>query len=113
MATLKISQLKVDTFLGVFPFEQQVKQTVLIDLSFTIDIDKAAASNALHDTVDYSALAAALTAFVESRAFLLIESMAAQIKTFLQQEFKLEQLTLKITKTGCLPNAKEVCLEMG
>lgn len=112
MDTFKINQLKVQTFLGTYPFEQKVKQPVVLDLEYTLDTRPAAKTNALNDTVDYSRLAAQLTQFIEQQAFVLIENMAEQITQFLKQEFALSQVKLKITKIGCLPNAKEVSLEV-
>src|SRR3990167_10847510 len=98
MNTLKITQLTADTFLGILPFEQKVKQTVMLDLEFELDIDQVVKTQTLEDTVDYSTVANALTQFIESHRFNLIEVMAAQISEFLKKEFKLKKFTLTIYK---------------
>ena len=112
MDTFKITQLKLETTLGLYPFEKKIKQTILIDLEFTLDIKKAAASNSLDDTIDYSRLACELTTFIETRSFLLLESLAEQVVAFLKNNFDLKNLKLKISKIGCISNAKEVTLEI-
>lgn len=110
MDIFKITQLKARTFLGTYPFEQKVKQQIILDLEYSANITPASQSNALNDTVDYSLLASQLTQFIEQRSFILMEALAEQAAQFLKQEFQLTWLKLTISKIGCLANAKEVSL---
>ncbi|MBI5447228.1 MAG: dihydroneopterin aldolase [Gammaproteobacteria bacterium] len=112
MGLLKISQLKASTLLGVLPFEQRLKQTVIVDLEFKINVAQAAKQDSFHDTLDYSAVAEQLVHFLETHSFALIETLAEQAAEFLRHTFQLSWLKLKISKIGCLPCAKEVSLEI-
>ncbi|GGO78387.1 dihydroneopterin aldolase [Nocardioides deserti] len=64
---------------GVFDFERREGQTFVIDLTLGVDTAPAAASDDLHDTVDYGSLVAAVKAAVEKDPVDLIETLAQRI----------------------------------
>ena len=64
---------------GVFEHERRDGQTFVIDLVLGLDISAAAASDDLHDTVDYGGLALAVKAAVERDPVDLIETLAERI----------------------------------
>ena len=48
MDKIFIHALKTEAIVGIFDWERQVKQTVVIDLEFSADIRKAALSDSRH-----------------------------------------------------------------
>ena len=64
---------------GVFDFERRDGQTFVIDLMLGLDTGAAAASDDLHDTVDYGSLVASVQAAVETDPVDLIETLAQRI----------------------------------
>ena len=64
---------------GVFEHERSEGQTFLVDLTLGVDTRAAAASDDLHDTVDYGSLVARVKAAVESDPVDLIETLAERI----------------------------------
>ncbi|HEU5037547.1 MAG TPA: dihydroneopterin aldolase [Nocardioides sp.] len=64
---------------GVFEFERREGQVFVIDLVLGIDTTPAAASDDLHDTVDYGSLVASVKAAVEKDPVDLIETLAQRI----------------------------------
>jgi len=64
---------------GVFEFEKREGQTFVIDLALGVDTAPAAASDDLHDTVDYGSLVAAVKMAVEKDPVDLIETLAQRI----------------------------------
>ena len=64
---------------GVFDFEKRDGQTFVIDLTLGVATARAAASDDLHDTVDYGSLVAAVRAAVETDPVDLIETLAQRI----------------------------------
>ena len=64
---------------GVFDFEKREGQTFVIDLVLGLDTRTAAASDNLHDTVDYGSLVTSVKAAVETEPVDLIESLAQRI----------------------------------
>jgi dihydroneopterin aldolase len=64
---------------GVFDFEKREGQTFVIDLTLGMDTSPAAASDDLHDTVDYGSLVSQVKACVETDPVDLIETLAQRI----------------------------------
>ena len=64
---------------GVFDFERRDGQDFVIDLVLGIDTPAAAASDDLHDTVDYGTLVDEVRAAVENDPVDLIETLAQRI----------------------------------
>jgi dihydroneopterin aldolase len=64
---------------GVFEHEKREGQTFVVDLTLGVDTRSAAASDDLHDTVDYGSLVGQVKAAVESDPVDLIETLAERI----------------------------------
>ena len=64
---------------GVFEHERRNGQEFVVDITVWIDLDRAAASDDLTDTLDYGALAARMADIVGGPARNLIETVAAEI----------------------------------
>jgi 7,8-dihydroneopterin aldolase/epimerase/oxygenase len=110
MAQIEIDNIMVQTVIGVHPWERQIKQKLLFDLAFEIDITKAAETDDVADTVDYAALTESLTHFVENSDYQLLESLASASLAHLKQTFDLNYCRLAVTKSRAINNAKGVRL---
>ena len=64
---------------GVFDFERREGQAFVVDLVLGLDTAPAAASDDLHDTVDYGSLVTQVKACVETDPVDLIETLAQRI----------------------------------
>lgn len=64
---------------GVFDFERQQGQRFVVDVVCSLDLEPAATSDDLTDTLDYGALAAAVAKDIEGEPLDLIEALAARI----------------------------------
>jgi dihydroneopterin aldolase len=64
---------------GVLAHEQEHAQPFSVDVDAFFDVDAAARSDALADTVDYGALVGAVEAVVTATSFRLLEALAAAI----------------------------------
>ncbi|MCM2313510.1 MAG: dihydroneopterin aldolase, partial [Steroidobacteraceae bacterium] len=53
MDVIFLTGLTSDCIIGIWDWERRVKQKVVIDLEMGADIRKAAASDAIEDTLDY------------------------------------------------------------
>ncbi|MES9845765.1 MAG: dihydroneopterin aldolase, partial [Candidatus Sedimenticola sp. 6PFRAG5] len=67
-----LRDLRVETVIGIYDWEREIKQTVVLDLDMGTDIRKAAASDSIEDTLDYKAVSKRLIAFVEESSFQLV-----------------------------------------
>lgn len=106
MDTLVISALSVETQIGVFAWEQRIKQKLLIDL--TLPRDFSACQDTLADTVDYDALCQTVTQYVEGKAFQLIETVANEVAQLVVQEFKVKEVSVAVSKPHAVKNAGNI-----
>lgn len=103
-----INDLKIDTIIGIYDWERQVRQTVSLDLVMAHDIKRAAETDDIQYALNYKAVAKRLIALIEGSEFLLIESMAETIATTVMTEFSVPWLRLTVHKPGALRSAKDV-----
>lgn len=64
---------------GVAQQERETGQPFVVDVTVEVDLEAAAASDDLADTVDYAALAGRVAAAVRSGPFRLIETVASRV----------------------------------
>ncbi len=103
-----IEDLRIETVIGIFDWEREIKQAVSLDLEMGFDIRKAAASDAINDTLDYKAVAKRLIQFVEHSEFQLVESLAERCAAIVLEEFPVSWLRLKLGKPGAVRGSSAV-----
>ena len=103
-----IEDLKVQTVIGIFDWEREIRQTVSIDLEMAFDIRKAAASDQIQDTLDYKAVSKRLIHFIEDSEFQLVESLAERCARIVLEEFPVCWLRLKLSKPGAVRGSSAV-----
>lgn len=103
MDTLNIKALNVSTKIGVYAWEQRINQQLLIDIS--INSDFSSCEDCLDNTVDYAALCEKVTEFVASKSFQLIETVAQEVALLIKEQFKVNQVTISVSKPHAIKNA--------
>jgi dihydroneopterin aldolase len=103
-----IRELQVNTIIGVYDWEREVRQTVVLDLEMVSDNKRAAASDNIEDALNYAAVSSRLVEFIENSQFQLIETMAEQVAAVVLNEFKVPWLRLRLCKPGAVAQAKDV-----
>lgn len=106
--TLHISALSMSTHIGVHAWEQQILQKILLDIRIPLDLSQC--NNELRNTIDYDALCQAVTSFVESNAFTLIETVAEQVAQLIKDTFSINQVTVSVSKPHAIKNAGNICV---
>lgn len=94
--------------IGVFDWERRVRQTVILDLDMAADIRRAAASDALADTLNYKAVAKRLMEFVGQSDFQLVETLAERVADVVLSEFDVPWVRLRVNKQGAVRGARDV-----
>ncbi len=108
MDIIYLNGLKIDTLIGIYPWERQLKQTIILDLEMATDIAKAAASDDIKDTLNYKAVAKRLSEYVSNSEFLLVETLAERITEIILQEFTVPWVRLRLNKRGAVRGAQDV-----
>ncbi|MGO9932350.1 MAG: dihydroneopterin aldolase [Steroidobacteraceae bacterium] len=108
MDKIFIHALKTEAIVGIFDWERQVKQTVLIDCEFSADIAKATLSDSIDDTLNYKQVAKRVLAFVEGSQFHLIETLAERVAMLLLEEFSVAWVRIALSKPGAIRSSRDV-----
>ena len=108
MDIIYLNDLKIETIIGIYDWERETKQTVILDLEMGADIRKAAASDNIEDTLNYKAVAKRLISFVEDSQFQLVETMAERICEIVLGEFNVPWVRLRVNKKGAVRGANDV-----
>jgi dihydroneopterin aldolase len=112
MDQIVIEGLSIQTTIGFFAWEKQIKQTLVIDLAMAWDIAKAAKNDELAKTLDYAEISTAINTFANDNPVDLIETLAERMANFLMKTYHIPWLKLKIGKPGAVHNAATVGVEI-
>ena len=108
MDKVLISNLQVETIIGIFDWEREVKQVVSIDLEMEFDNKKAAKSDDIKDALDYKKVGKRITAFVEKSNYKLVERLAEQIAKLVLKEFPVASVIISVMKPGAMRGSESV-----
>ena len=108
MDIVYISDLRIETVIGIYDWEREIRQIVSIDLEMAADNRKAAATELIEDALNYKAVAKRLIRFVEESEFQLVETLAEHIAEIVLDEFDVDWVRLKLGKPGAVTGSREV-----
>ena len=108
MDKIFLHALKTEAIIGIFDWERQVKQTVVIDIEFSADVRKAALSDSIQDTLNYKRVAKRVLGFVEESRFHLVETLAEHLAMLLLEEFGIASVRISLSKPGAIRSSRDV-----
>ena len=106
MERVFIEGLEVDTVIGAYDWEREIRQCLRLDLQMAWDNRPAAAGDDLAQALDYASVAARIQAFADESQFILVETFAERLVQTLMDEFRIPGVRLKLTKPGAVPAAR-------
>jgi D-erythro-7,8-dihydroneopterin triphosphate epimerase len=112
LAKLHITDLLLRTVIGDNPWEREVKQDVVINITCEFDAAEAAASDALEDTVNYKSMKKKIIAEVESSSYRLLEKLTGRVLALAMEDPRGQSATVRVDKPQALRYAKSVSIEM-
>jgi len=108
MDSVFINDLRIETIIGIYDWERKVRQTISLDLEMGANIRKAAATDAIEDTLNYKAVAKRLIAFVGASEYQLVETLAEKIAEIVLSEFSVPWVRLTVHKPGAVRGSRDV-----
>ncbi len=108
MDIVYIRDLQIETIIGIYDWEREIKQTVSLDLDMAHDIRRAAETDDIAHTLNYKAVAKRLIGFIKASEFQLVETMAEQVATIVREEFNVSWLRLRLSKPGAVRGSQDV-----
>jgi dihydroneopterin aldolase len=108
MDVIFLSGLTTECIIGIWDWERRVKQKIVIDLEMAADIRRAAASDAIEDTLDYKRVAKRLLAFVGESQYQLVETLTERIAEIVVREFGVPWVKVRLNKQGAIRGSRDV-----
>ncbi len=108
MDIIYLSDLKIETVIGVYDWEREIKQSVILDLEMGTDIRRAAETDNIDDTLNYKAVSKRVIDFVEQSEFELVETLAERVVAIIREEFSVPWVRLRLNKKGAVSAAVDV-----
>ena len=101
-------ELRAESWIGIYPREKAMAQTVEISLQIGVSTASAGASDDIRDTVDYAVVVERLRADLKASHFNLLEKLTEHIATWLLENFAAQWVSVSVAKLGMMPGVKRV-----
>lgn len=112
MDKVHIQGLSIQTTIGFFEWEKQIKQTLVIDVAMGWNTALAAENDELAKTLDYADISMKIAEFANDNPVDLIETLAERMAKFLMETYHIPWLKLKVAKPNAVHNALTVAVEI-
>lgn len=108
MDTIFLHGLKADTLIGLYEWERQQPQTLVLDLDIGTDLAAAAVSDDIGHTIHYAEVAKVLRQNLQQQQFLLLEALAEFVAQCLLHDFGADWVRVRVVKPGILAGVATV-----
>jgi dihydroneopterin aldolase len=108
MDIIFLGGLEIETIIGIYDWERETKQTIVLDIEMAFDIKKAAETDDIQYTLDYKTVSKRIIGFVESRQFFLVEKLITEIAHIIRNEFNVPWVKITLNKKGAIRGASDV-----
>ena len=107
-----ITDLDIETVIGIYDWEREIKQTVRLNIEMNADVARAALTDHIDDTLDYKAVAKRLIGFVEQSEFGLVETLAERCTEIILNEFPVQWVRFRLDKLGAVTGSRSVGIQV-
>ena len=112
MDSIFLHGIETKCMVGVWEWEKQITQKIVVDLDMKADIATPAASDELGDTLNYKAVAESVIEMLEASRFQLIETMAEEVAKLVMDSFSVTWVKVRINKGGAVKHVRNVGVEV-
>ncbi|PHM23205.1 dihydroneopterin aldolase [Xenorhabdus ehlersii] len=103
-----IEELTVITTIGVYDWEQTIKQKLVFDIEMGWDNKLASSSDNVEHCLDYAKVSEAIINHMAGQRFALVERVAEEVAGILLNQFYSPWVKVKVGKPGAVAHAKSV-----
>ncbi|MDO9104137.1 MAG: dihydroneopterin aldolase [Methylovulum sp.] len=108
MDIIFLGGLEIDAIIGIYDWEREKRQTVILDIEMAFDIQKAAETDDIQYTLDYKTVSDRIINFVKESQFFLVERLISEIAAILRNEFDVPWVKITLNKKGAIGNGIDV-----
>lgn len=106
MDTIFLSEVRIETNLGVPDWERMTPQTIILDIEIGMPHSSSCQTDAIEDTIDYGKVVARIRETLKEHSFKLVEALAEHVCQIILSEFEAPRVKIKVAKPGILPGLK-------
>lgn len=103
-----IKGLVLYTLIGVYEFERDAKQRIIVDVEIDANLKPAGLSDDVADTLDYGKIAERLAQIADTASYQLLEALGEEMIEAVLHEFNACAVSLTINKPDILDNVDGV-----
>ncbi len=112
MATIRITDLKLRTIIGINDWERDQEQDIIINITMEYDATKAIKSDKIKDTIDYKTITKKIIKAVQPSRFFLLEKLTNFILDIVMENSFVNEATVRVDKPMALRFARSVSVEI-
>ncbi len=112
MDAIEIKDLLLRCIIGINESERKDKQDVLINITLWADLDAAARSDDIAQTVNYRTITKKIIEHVEASSYFLLETLTDRIADICLQDPGVCKVEVSVEKPGALRFARSVGVRM-
>ena len=103
-----IKNLEVETVIGIYDWEREVRQLISISLVMDFDLTKATKTDKIEDSLNYKKISKRIIKLAETLKSKLIENLAQKIADTILNEFPVSSIVVTVEKPGALRGSRSV-----
>jgi 7,8-dihydroneopterin aldolase/epimerase/oxygenase len=108
MNTIFIQDLRIETRIGVYEWEQHLAQPLLLNIEFEVPSAKPFTSDKLADTVNYAAIVQRLQALAADHPHKLLERFSDAVAEIVRGEFGAPWVKVSVAKLAPIPGVRQI-----
>ncbi len=113
MDIIFLKEFKIQTLIGIYPWERKIPQTIELNIEITLPSHQAGKSDCIEDALDYSRVVHRISAILDQQHFSLLEALTENIAQMILIEFGSPRVKISAAKLDIIPGVKQlgVCIE--
>jgi FolB domain-containing protein len=107
-----IKDLTVQAIIGVYAWEREKPQNILINIRMFTDTSLAARTDNIDDCIDYGAMTRAIVALVENKSRFTVEALAEEIACLCLEHPSAKSVIVRVEKPGVVTGTASVGIQI-
>ena len=112
MDEIFIKDLMAQAVIGVFDWEREQPQKILVSVRLFTDTRQAAKTDDIKDCIDYDETANQIRTFIEKSARFTLEALAEDIARLCLTHTKIKNVIIRIEKPGIVKGTSSVGIQI-
>jgi FolB domain-containing protein len=112
LVEVNVKDLRLRTIIGFNDWERELKQDVVVSLSYKYDAADAIKSDDIKHAVDYKTITKEVICLVEGSSYNLLETLANKIYEIVAENKKLKDIIIIVEKPGALRFSDNVYIKI-